>query len=152
MSETKRKGKDLLDHLSASGKLEYGTVIMAEEVRLVLGIEFPDTASKRTFDSLALQELAGVDYVRNVLLGQGKYLGQDKGNYRILLPSENADQVRNYMGSADNKLRRALKLWDNTPAIDDESPTERSNISARILLKRHGIKNRSVLGKDDEDT
>jgi hypothetical protein len=143
MSETKRKGKDLLNYLQAAGKTEYGSVITGTEVRGVLGLEYPEVASKKTFDQLALQELSATDYVRNVLLGEGKYFGQHQGDYRVLLPSQNADQIRRYMESADGKLRRGLKLWRSTPVTDS---SDRDNLGARILLKREGIKSRSVLG------
>lgn len=145
---SKTKGKDLMQHLRATNKTEFGTVIMAAEVRAVIGLDYPDTASKRVFDGLALMELAAIDYCRNVLLGEGKYIGQHQGNYRILLPGENAEQVKRYMKGADKKLGRALKLWDNSPPVDTVPPD--ANLGARILLKQHGIK-RSVLGADEVD-
>lgn len=139
MSESRRNGKDLLSHLEATGKTEYGSVITGEEVREVLGIELPRVASKRTFEQLALRELGAVDYVRNVLLGRGRYLGQDAGAYRIYLPSETAEVLARYTASADRKLRRALKLWRSAPKTDQG---DLSNEGARILLKRESIKNR----------
>ena len=69
MSEVRRKGKDLLNHMDAAGLLEYGSVITGDEVRSVLGIELPRTGSLKTFQRLQLLELAAVDYVRNILLG-----------------------------------------------------------------------------------
>lgn len=142
MSEVRRKGKDLLSHMEAAGKTEYGSVITGNEVRMVLGITMPATASQRTYQDLALLELGAIDYVRNVLLGRGKYFGQHNGDYRVFLPSENAKQIRRYMEHADNKLKRGLKLWRNSPTLD----TETNNLGARLLLKREGLKDKHVLG------
>lgn len=130
-------GKDLLSWLRARGLDEYGSVIMGDDVRAVVGIEYPETASKAVFDSLGLKELSAVDYVRNVLLSEGKYLSAQAGDYRILLPSENARQVDLYMSHADNKLKRAQKLMRNTPLIDTSAP---DNTDVRILMKRESIK------------
>lgn len=152
MSEIKRNGKDLLRHLRHAGKIEYGTVVLASEVRSVLGLDYPEIASKQTFDRLALQELAAVDYVRNVLLGEGMYFGQSQGDYRIFLPSENAKQIRRYTENADAKLKRALKLWRNAPGMDGPGSggPGTDSLGARMLLKREGIKSRSIFGKSEE--
>lgn len=131
-------GKCLLNYLQANGKTEYGTVILAKEVRDVLGLVYPESASKEVFDKLALAELGAIDYVRNVLLGEGKYFGMHQGNYRILLPSENTRQVEQYMKSADSKLKRALKLSRNTP-ITDGPPM--NDLKSRIFMKRESIRN-----------
>ena len=132
------KGKELLASLEEMGLIEYGSVIHANLVRKVLGIEYPDVASKKVFDALSLAELAGVDYVRNVLLGRGMYLCQHLGNYRILLPSENAKQVELYVSSADKKLNRALKLTRNTPQIDVVCKSNQTE--ARIIMKKLGAR------------
>lgn len=138
MSESRRNGKELLSHMRAAGHTEYGAVITGDEVRSVLGIDLPATGSLRTFQRLQLLELNAVDYVRNVLLGEGKYLGQEKGDYRVYLPSDTEKVVRQYMEHADNKLRRGLKLWRNAPKTDQ--PAETDNLAARMLLKREDIK------------
>lgn len=137
MSEQQHPGKDLLSWLRARRLDEYGSVIMGDDVRVVIGLEYPETASKAVFDSLGLKELSAVDYVRNVLLSEGKYLSAQAGDYRILLPSENARQVDLYMSHADNKLKRAQKLMRNTPPIDTAAP---DNTDVRILMKRESIK------------
>ena len=149
MSEAKRKGKDLLQHMEAKDLLEYGSVITGDEVRSVLGIELPEVASKGVFSRAALQELGAVDYVRNTLLGHGKYLGQDGDTYRIYLPSENAKVLARYAESADRKLRRAIKLWRSSPDLDTED--HRDETGARLFMKREAIKSRTVFGKPPED-
>ena len=128
--------RDLMQFIRANNLDEYGSVIMAEDVRSVLGIEMPEYGTKRDFDKAAMLELAGIDYCRNVLLGEGKYLAQTNGNYRILLPSENAEQVESYMRSADSKLKRGLKLHRNSA----HHPKTSSNTSARILAKQESIR------------
>lgn len=131
--------RDLFARLEAAGLLEYGSVIPAELIRGALGLHYPEVATKKEFDRLALAELAGVDYVRNILLGRGMYLAQHKEGYRILLPSENARQVELYVSSADKKLNRALKLTRNTPALDHRSINS-AQVEARILMKKMGAR------------
>lgn len=131
-------GKCLLEWMREHKLDEYGSVVPQYRVQELLGMDVPKVADKRTFDALALRELSATDYVRNVLLGEGKYLAFSHGEYRILLPSENANQVESYMGQADSKLKRALKLLRNTPPLDVAEPP--SNMAARILMKRESIK------------
>lgn len=125
--------RGLLEELTARGLTDYGSIIETSLVHHLLGIVQPHTASKAVFDRLAMIELSAIDYCRNVLLGQGKYLQGTPSGYRVLLPSENRVQIDAYMGSADRKLSRALKLSRNTPveAIDRPDQTE-----TRILMKQ----------------
>ncbi len=125
--------------LDKSGLLEYGAVIPAGYVRETLGIVYPDVATKREFDSIALCELSAVDYVRNVLLGRGMYLTYNNGSYRILLPSENAKQVELYISSADKKLSRALKLSKNSPKLADHAGNT-DQINTRIVMKQQSLR------------
>lgn len=136
MTEAKNPGKCLLEYMRANSLDGFGAEIPADEVRAVLGLEMPEVGTKREFDAIALQELAAVDYVRSIMLSEGKYIAMRDGGYRILLPSENARQVEAYMQSADKKLRRALKLTRNTPGNDNSRP---DNMAARILMKRESI-------------
>lgn len=129
--------KELYTELSNLGLLEYGSVIEGADVRAILGIEYPKVGTKKQFDEVALAELAGIDYVRNILINQGKYIGGERGTYRIFLPSENKKQIERYMLSADRRLRRAHKLSRSTPAT---SYTNADNLSARIMLKRESIR------------
>jgi hypothetical protein len=133
--------RDLLDHLIHNGLTEYGAVIPKEEIYDFLGIEVPKLGTLTQFNQIALLELAAIDYCRSVLLNEGKYITQDGGVYRILLPHENARQVEIYISSADRKLTRALKLSRNTPrqASGDVSQTQ-----ARIMMRQHGLESRRM--------
>ena len=131
-------GKCLLEWMQQQRLTEYGSVILGTEVRKVLDLEIPAIASKATFDGLALRELAAVDYVRNVLLGQGKYLEQHCGDYRILLPSENRRQVEQYLAQSKNKLQRAMKLLRNSPKTDIYDAA--SDPSGRLLMAQESLK------------
>ncbi len=130
--------KDLYAHLVEYDYIQFGTVIPVSVVRGALGLVYPETASKKEFDQLALTELAAVDYVRNILLGQGMYLTQDRGDYRILFASENAHQVSLYMQSAKKKLDRAQKLNNSTPR--DALPAN-DQTASRINAQRSAIDN-----------
>ena len=125
--------KELLTALRERGLLEYGSVIKGEEVRDILGIEYPEVGTKKDFDEVALAELGAVDYVRNILLGEGKFIASHQGDYRILLPSENKRQVDAYMQQADRKLRRARKLSSNTPPAESYTPS--ANHDVRLAMK-----------------
>lgn len=125
--------KELLTALRGRGLLEYGSVIKGEEVRDILGIEYPEVGTKKDFDEVALAELGAVDYVRNILLGEGKFIASHQGDYRILLPSENKRQVDAYMQQADRKLRRARKLSSNTPPAESYTPS--ANHDVRLAMK-----------------
>lgn len=129
--------KEFYSALQEMNLLEYGSTIPTHVVHELLNIEVPSSAPKRVYDQLALMELAAIDYVRNTLLGQGKYISGTSTGYRILLPSENASQIDLYMESADRKLSRALKLSRNTP---QEVKRGADQTEARILMKRHGLR------------
>ncbi len=129
--------KDFYAALNEMDLLEYGAVIPTPTVHELLEIEMPASAPKKVFDQLTLFELAAIDYVRNILLGQGKYLTGTSTGYRVLLPSENAAQVDLYMEAADRKLSRALKLSRNTPQEAKRMPDQ---TEARILMKRSSMR------------
>ena len=136
-------GKGLFSHMEVNDLLEYGAVISGSRVREVIEIKLPERGTRSEFSQLALTELAAVDYVRNILLGQGKYFSSMKGDYRVLLPSENARQITLYMSSADKKLKRALKLSRNTPPVDTDPTGAANQTEARIMMKRSNIKRAS---------
>ena len=144
---TRKSGRCLLDYIRNRHLDEYGSVILASEVRHIIGAEFPEVGTRRQFESAALAELSAVDYVRNVLINEGKYLTQSNGDYRILLPNENASQIERYMSGADKKLRRAQRLSKNTPKTD-AAPND--NVAARIHMKREAIKAKITMGKCEE--
>jgi hypothetical protein len=93
---------------------------------------FPSLLRRCVLNKLALIELAAIDYVRNILLGQGKYIGGTTTGYRIFLPSETADQVELYMAQADRKLSRALKLTRSAKRENFKAPDQ---TEVRILMK-----------------
>ena len=68
------------------------------------------------FKEMEIEEMACSGFLRDMLLDEGKYFKSEGKGYRILLPSENAQQVMTYMRHADSKLRRGLKLNKNTPS------------------------------------
>lgn len=133
--------RGLLSSLEDQGLLEFGSVIPKQTVHNLLGIEMPTYAAREVFARLDMLELAAIDYCRNVLLGQGKYLMGTPSGYRILLPSENKVQIDAYMSSADRKLARALKLSRNSPA---EACVQTDQTAARILLKRTSVRGQYV--------
>jgi hypothetical protein len=133
--------KGLHEALKQAGLIAYGAVIRGDHVRSILGLEYPEVGTKKQFDEIALAEMAAVDYVRGVILNHGMYIAGINGDYRILLPSENARQIELYMKSADRKLARALKLSRNTPR---ESSGTNSQIEARLMLKRQGLRGRGA--------
>lgn len=146
MSEDKKSpAKDLLAYIREHGLDRHGSFISAKVVRNVIGIELPEVATREEFQLLSMYELSSVDYVRKVLLGEGKYLAQSKGDYRILLPSENASQIASYMSSADKKLKRALILSKNTPG-KATSIHDAEQVEARIQVKRESIRTHRPLG------
>ena len=130
--------KSLLEGLRQNGLLEFGSVIDGDLVRKILGLEYPEYGTKKDFDEIALSELKAIDYVRNILLGEGKYIASNNGGYRILLPSENHGQIESYIGQADRKLRRAQKLSRNTPTINkyDKDADRSASIAMKILSVR----------------
>lgn len=133
--------KALYEELKARDLLDYGCVINGDVVREILGIAYPEVGTKKDFDEVALAELGAVDYVRNILLGEGKYLASQQGDYRVLLPSENKRQVDIYMNQADRKLRRALKLSRSMQQVDSRS---QDNTTARLVMKRESIRRGAV--------
>ena len=131
--------KALYRVLQEAGLLEYGSRIEGELIREQLGIQMPRTGTKEQFDQIALRELTAVDFIRTLLLREGKYLAGDKGGYKILLPSENRAQVDAYMSQADRKLRRAQTLLRNTPSRTHKQVDQ---TEARIMMKRESIRER----------
>lgn len=127
---------ELFAAMESADLIDYGKFISGELVAEVLGIEYPETGTKKEFDDLSLRELGAIHYVRNILLGRGMYIKGVPGGYRILSIEENRAQVGLFHESADRKLRRAQKLLANTPRI----PGERSDhIENRLELKRQEI-------------
>lgn len=130
----------LLSAMTEHGLLDYGSFIPTELVHQALGLVVPEVGTRAEFEAVALRELSAIDDVRGVLLDKGKYLAGCKGGYRILLPSENASQIENYMKSADRKLRRAQRL---SAATQREAATI-DHTQTRIHMKQHSWRRTSV--------
>jgi len=134
---TRQQGRDLYEHLNDRGCLEYGSITTGSTIRDFLGIELPEIGTKEQFTNASLSELKAVDYIRETLLGQGKYLASSQDSYRVLLPSENAVQCDRYISSATKKLNRSLKLSRNTPHGDHVQPDTQTS---RALLKKASLR------------
>ncbi len=128
---------DIYSILEEEGYFEYGATIEGQTLRESFDIEEVEyPALKREIDKQQLEELSVTDYIRNKLLNEGKYFKQVRDHYRVLLPSENAAQVLSYMNSADNKLKRGLKLNKNTPSQYKIN----QNDEVRAIMKQSNIK------------
>ena len=130
--------KELFSMLAEKELTEYGSVIPIDLVRAALGIKYPEYGTKKEFDELALAELSAIDYCRKALLKDGKYLAQERGSYRVLLPSENRAQVKAYMSAADRKLKAAMTLERMTPS-DAKKAKESADVVTRIIMKQDSI-------------
>ena len=130
--------KEVYEILKAHKFLEYGAHISGKQFRDICGIESIEIGTQNEFNRIALAELGYAGYIRNILLNEGKYFKGERDDYRVLLPSENAEQVLSYMNSADNKLKRGLKLNRNTPVKFKIN----SNDEVRAILKQESIKNK----------
>jgi len=130
--------KDLYGFMADNDLLEFGSVITGEMVLAALNISYPETGTKQEFNDLDLYVLSAVEYVRKVIVEDGKYLAQSGGNYRILLPSENAQQCAKYIKSAQKKLNKSLRLSKNTP-VGDYAPLH--DMTARAHIKLASIRN-----------
>lgn len=126
--------QEVYEELTRRGLLDYGKHFPAALLRELAGIVVPELGTQRDFESVKYAELGIADFIRGRLLSKGRYLTLKDDRYRVLLPSENVDQVRNYMEGASKKLKRAGRLYDNTP------PEHRSpNVSNRIHMRKKSI-------------
>lgn len=124
----------LLQALIDRDLTDYGSFIEGSFVREVLDITLPEFGTRQEFDRISLAELAAIGYVRTQLLLEGKYIAADRGNYRILLPSENLRQVEAYLEASDNKRRKGALLLKNTPP---EFVPTLSQVEARACMREH---------------
>ena len=136
-------GKDLYQKLQAEGLLEYGSVVPGKFVMDTLELAYPKTGTRQSFKEIDLFLLSSIDYVRNVLLGKGRYFASSGGDYRVLLPSDNVKQCERYMSSANKKLSRAIKLSRNTPGGNTKS--EINSVHVRAVMRRDSIQNDDFL-------
>jgi hypothetical protein len=136
MSYRKREiMKEYVENLERMGLVKYGSVIPGELIRSMAGIDLPEMGTREQFRDAALKELSVTDYIRGKLISRGMYLSATKGDYRIITAGENQNQIASYMKSADSKLKRAIRLHDNTPKeMIDKS------VKTRIHLRESAMK------------
>lgn len=128
---------EIYEALESMGLLEYGSTIKGETIRSIAGIEYPEVGTLEDFKEAQLKELSVTDYIRGKLIAKGRYLSSVKGDYRVLTPSENMNQVRSYMKSADSKLKRGIRLYDNTPKeFSDDKVKTRIYMRAQSTRKQ----------------
>ncbi len=111
--------------------LTYGSIIPASDIRELAGIIIPERGTFKEFQQAQLDELQFVSTVRDHLLNQGMYLKREGEQYRVLLPSENAQQVKRMNESASRKYKRALLLERLTPKESSE-PKQNSSVISRL--------------------
>lgn len=112
--------------------LAYGSIIPAADIRELAGIIIPERGTFKEFQQAQLDELQFVSTIRDHLLNKGMYLKREGEQYRVLLPSENAQQVKRMNESASRKYKRALLLEKLTPK---ESSEPKQNTSALSRLR-----------------
>ena len=123
--------KDIIEKMNLANLFDYGSVIPASDIRTLFGIVMPESGTYQQFKGVELQELQVVGHIREQLLNEGKYIKREGENYRVLLPSENADQVRKMNDSANRKYNRALKLEHNTPK-EARQAKQRTSVMSRL--------------------
>ena len=116
--------EDIFDQLLAQGTFDYGCTIPAAELLAYFDFEAATDADmegwqpdkiRKQIQADVLVELGIVSKIRDKLLDLGRYIGKDKGAYRIFLPSENAQVADNLLASSNRKARRANRLMQATP-------------------------------------
>ena len=140
MSEHK---KDLMEWFRDCGFDQYGAVMPHKALLDYLGIEVPRYGTWWDFKRIELELLDPVRHIRDTLLDEGKYLKKEKDVYRVLLPSENAAQIRSFEESADKKLRRAARLSRTTP-VDHKDLYDTTEI--RLRMKQESIRDSRLYG------
>lgn len=137
-------GKTLYNAMKSTGLITYGSHISNTWLYSIVGITMPVTGTRTQFQTLALRELGIVEYARNKLLDQGMYMKSTGTGYRILLLSENADQIEIYRRAAAKKLNRARKLAKSSPiaafqGINNPLP---AIMAARKSIRKKAVKNK----------
>lgn len=139
---------DLMEWFRANGFDQYGAVMEESELMAYLELKVPETGTWYEFQRIRTAMLDPVDHIRNTLLNEGKYLRKEREVYRVLLPSENAGQVRNYEDSASRKLHRAEKLRANTPAVHKEVNDPQA---VRLHMKLLSLRDSRIYGRRTND-
>lgn len=138
--------QETLQQLINAGQFDYGDTYSIDEFlklfgfsRLGINDDLSKYSAEQLRDKFQKEQLAILNVyniVSQELLKVGKYIKQDKGVYRICLPSENADIADSLMKGAQRKIGKARKLLKNTSPEFFES----SNIGSRLLLAEQSTK------------
>jgi hypothetical protein len=135
--------EDIVSWFRANKLDQYGAVIRRTDILSFADIEVPAVGTMKEFEQIALLEVGITQYLRDLLLKEGKYLKKDGDFYRILLPSQNLQQIQSYMRSADKKLRRARILSVNTPVQHQDIA---DNLKVRIHMKEQSTRHARAYG------
>lgn len=127
--------RELYNNLLESKMFEWGNAIPESDMLQILGMQRPTYGTYDAFKEFELQVLKIIGFFRDNLLNHGKYLALDKGNYRILQPSENLEKIKALYKGADRKLRRGIKLATKT----QPKTKELDDIKTLSILKRNSI-------------
>lgn len=137
----------MYDELEARGLLSYGNHIPSRIIHGIMQVEIPKLATKQEFDRLSLEELKVMGNVRWNLIENGKYLKQVQGGYRILLLSENREQVERYMTAAIQKNKLAMKLLKNSPASTEFDP-DKVRLEVSLAARQKAIREKRAMMED----
>lgn len=137
----------MYEELSKRGLLDYGCAIPSSTINEIMQIEMPKLATKEEFNRLSLEELQVMGNVRWNMLEQGKYLKQTPDGYRVLLLSENKEQIQRYMTAAIQKNRKAMKLSKNSPPTISFDPDK---VSREVIMaaRTKAIREKRALMED----
>lgn len=112
--------------------INFGSIITAAYIRDIAGIVIPERGTFKEFQQAQLNELQFISAVRDNLLNKGMYLKREGEQYRVLLPSENAEQCKRMNASADRKYTRAILLEKLTPKEVNQEQKYNSSVNAKI--------------------
>jgi hypothetical protein len=97
---------------------------------------------RRALEEDSLVQLHILDWLRNKLLDRGMYLKQQSNSVRVLLPSENMEQVGKYFDGGMKKFRRAERLLATTSRSPDGMHSSLATRIARARKRRDDFDNR----------
>jgi len=134
--DMKLEQKEIYNLMSLKGLFAYGQILPQAQIHELFEIKVPQKATFKEFQEVQLKELAVIGYIRDQLIKDGKYLKKDGVNYKVLLPSENANQADLMLESAKRKTRRASTLLRCTPKQVTETATSDSSHRLERCLER----------------
>lgn len=128
--------KELFIRLNESGFFDFGNVITEQEILDLFDLKKPTFGSYEAFKEFDLKLLGITAFFRNQLIKEGKYLKQTNGDYRVLLPSENAKIIELLYQSANRKLQRGIRLAKNTKHHTNKDELNQ-NLALSVLKRTH---------------